>query len=59
MYVYNSGVGDDTTKKLLAVPKTNDGTGAAEAKGDKSAVTKWNTKKEVCGMVVDTTSSNI
>ena len=51
-------MGENTTKKLLAVPETKDGTGAAEADVVKSALTHWNIKQEVCGMVFDTTSSN-
>lgn len=56
--VYISGVGKDTTKKLLAVPETDDGTGAAEAEVVKSALTQWGMKQEICGMVFDTTSTN-
>ena len=56
--VYISGVGDDTTKKLLGAPETVSGTGAAEAEVVKSALTQWGMRKEVCGMVFDTTSSN-
>ena len=56
--VYITGVTDENTRKLLGVPETRDGTGAAEADVVKSLLTEWNVRRELCGMVFDTTSSN-
>ena len=56
--VYITGVDNTGTKKLLGVPETKDGTGAAEADVVKGQLIKWNIGKEVVGMVFDTTSSN-
>ena len=56
--VYLTGVQADGAKKLLGAPETKDGTGAAEAEVVKTLLKEWNVKREICGMVFDTTSSN-
>ena len=43
---------------MLGAPETENGTGAAEAEVIKDLLTQWDIKKELCGMVFDTTSSN-
>ena len=45
-------------RKLLGVPETPSGTGAAEAAVVTKMLTDWGVKDEVVGMVFDTTSSN-
>ena len=56
--VYVSGAGNDTSKKLLSVPETPNGTGEAEARVVTDSLESWNIKEEVKGIVFDTTSSN-
>ena len=56
--VYVTGVTDESTRKLLGVPETRYGTGTAEADVVQSLLTEWNVKREICGMVFDTTSRN-
>ena len=56
--VYVTGVTSDNTRKLLGVPETTDGSGAAKAKVVQTLLSDWNVKSELCGMVFDTTSSN-
>ena len=56
--VYITGVTEEECRKLLGVPETSSGTGAAEADVVKSLLGDWAVKGELCGMVFDTTSSN-
>ena len=56
--VYLTGVGADSSRKLLGVPETPSGTGAAEAKVVTDMLTSWDVMDEVVGIVFDTTSSN-
>ena len=56
--VYFTGATCKTDRKLLGAPETKDGTGAAEAEVVKELLNNWNVKKEIRGMVFDTTSSN-
>ena len=56
--VYISGVEAGGYKKLLGAPETKDGTGLAEAEVVKKVMDEWGVKKEVCGLVFDTTSTN-
>ena len=56
--VYLTGADAEKARKLLGVPETKDGTGAAECEVVKEMLMKWKIKGEVCAMVFDTTSSN-
>ena len=55
--VYLTGAEANTIRKLLGVPETPSGTGAAEAKIETELLMSWEVL-EVIGMVFDTTSSN-
>ena len=56
--VYVTGGGENPIRKLLGVPETPSGTGAAEAKVVTDTLTSWDIHDEVVGIVFDTTSSN-
>ena len=56
--VYLAGADSEMERKLLGVPETPSGTGAAEAAVVTEMLTEWGVKDQVVGMVFDTTSSN-
>ena len=56
--MYVSGVDKDGFRKLLGAPETKDGTGLAESDVVKNMLMEWGVRKEVVGMVFDTTSTN-
>ena len=56
--IYLSGVDAEKTRKLLGIPETSSGKGVDEFEIVKEHLIKWHVKKQLVGMVFDTTASN-
>ena len=56
--MYISGVSEEESKKLLGIPECESGRGIAEFNVVKDCLDSLGVKKEILGMVFDTTASN-